>query len=121
MASQILIAGPEGQQKFADLEMSPQLTRYAIITITSDPISKAINFYTIPFQSILELYWRCSDNDKTKSSKYLPDKLKFPVKFIIDFSKPLLNGLIMRSIYSPGEKIMFSMKVQKYGKRDMLQ
>ena len=27
-ASQILIAGPKGQQKFADLEMKPQISRY---------------------------------------------------------------------------------------------
>ena len=29
-ASQILIAGPEGQQKFEDIEMKPQINRYLV-------------------------------------------------------------------------------------------
>ena len=29
-ASQMLVAGPEGQQKFADLEIKPQLSGYVV-------------------------------------------------------------------------------------------
>ena len=48
MASQILIAGPEGQQKFADIEMQPQLSGYLIIFLITQFMLKQqlINYRT---------------------------------------------------------------------------